>query len=122
MIKRFLLLSVLFYSLFAGLCTGMLEQVTSNTTLHAAHAAASSDCIGCETVDAEQVGCCEAHTFESEELVINSHKTNTSTSLIAVVPKTDYSPNLKETGNLYIFDQKDLYIDPHKQLSLPKIE
>jgi hypothetical protein len=122
MLKRILLLSVLFYSLFAGLCVGMLGHSVDETVLHAAHKPSNNECVGCVEVAVQQLGCCETHTLESDELLITLTRGNEYTDIVAVLPKTSFEQEAFELRNIYSFYKRDQYIDPHKQLSLPKIE
>lgn len=123
MFKKFVLLSVLFYSFFTGLCPGMLNNAAIENTAYASHDYSKVVCVDCDEVETDQVGCCATHTIESEKQVIALSRSNdTPPDTVAVIPSLNNYPEPCEVGNSFNSPTVNLYIDPHKQLSLPKIE
>lgn len=121
MIKQLLAISIVFSSLFAGVCTSNIAHghavVESPNHNHAV------ECENCQTVTEQEQNCCDEH-LENKNLgaIIKPADTKKSKNHIARTFSPKFETVLPKYKETYNYKSDNSKAPPNLQLILPRIE
>ena len=123
MIKHLLSISLVFSSLFAGICTSSVAHGYTFTENELSNHSHAIECEHCEEIDDQEVNCCDNHLENAKQIaIIKPAETKVSKDFIAKAFQAKPEISIPEYEKEYEYRLNENKAPPHLQFSLPRLE
>lgn len=123
MIKQLLSISLVFSSLFAGICTSNVAKGYSFIENELSNHPHKVECEPCEEISDKEVNCCDNHLEKAKQIaIIKSTETKVSKDFIAKAFQEKSEMPIPKYEKAYENRLKENKAPPHLQFSLPRLE
>ena len=123
MVKHLLSISIVFSSLFAGVCTSNVVHGYSFDESEALGHMHEIECKHCEEISEQEVNCCDTHLENKKQLaIIKPVGIKISENLVVKALQSKPVAKIPEYEKQYEYRTNENKAPPHLQLSLPRLE
>lgn len=123
MIKHLLSISLVFSSLFAGICTSSVAHGYAFTENELSNHPHAIECEHCQAIHEQEINCCETHLENATQVaIVKPTESKVSKDFIGKAFQAKPEISIPEYEKEYEYRLNENKAPPHLQLSLPRLE